>query len=676
MAGIETEPKEPAPSLARIFDQLAEKATEVSSSGPSSSFVSCLRINGRPLLGPLMTPERRLQCQTWKMQAIGRETMLKKKQVRREKTISCVKSPEESTGEEDCEYEEDFDSSTSSSSSSSDSEDEDDGESVVIMPRSRTAAFKSLIHRLRHDHHESTQSINTVIENPDFSPSHSVTSTSSPPPPMRERSGSYTLDEPSPLLRAYMQRFGNVDMSQSPKTTMMGPPITRKVLPSPGELNDSRGKAEHLQQYLAHLSTMPERLSVGSKPPKCSSPPKKTTNPPTPKEDRSEKSGFLSAKDENDLVSVPRLELEENPSVASSAMNSMSLNIETPASAQYPSLPSEKIDSARSLVSEMTSLTIEAPSSSEPPTMIETTTSQRTYTNCPSDAPTPMIASPSVTLNLPSTLNTARSESTSATTTNREIEEAVSCLAQEQQRRVQRLMEQQSKQREELKRMFEEQQKKLIGEIMSTVKPPASVLQPILNPSPSELPSWALRSPRPLSPVVPAMQSHVRPISTLPLDYKFPTEVENRENHLKLCKLSALAKGYLTRRLMKTTKVQDITSSIRETMNTALKLHQVTVLAYSLLVYIFIYHSFSMTLFLYVGSQIGRPPSVLPRLRPSCSSSCPTEQRLPNLPRHIFSTWNSGKNVHHCPRPRDSIKTCFQSWTRSEKSFCGDQSKA
>lgn len=46
------------------------------------------------------------------------------------------------------------------------------------------------------------------------------------------------------------------------------------------------------------------------------------------------------------------------------------------------------------------------------------------------------------------------------------------------------------------------------------------------------------------------------------------------ELHSKWCKLSAIGKGYLVRKLMKTIRVQTIIESMRDTMNMALQLHQ------------------------------------------------------------------------------------------------------
>jgi hypothetical protein len=52
-------------------------------------------------------------------------------------------------------------------------------------------------------------------------------------------------------------------------------------------------------------------------------------------------------------------------------------------------------------------------------------------------------------------------------------------------------------------------------------------------------------------------------MSTLPRDYQFPPEALAPEMHPKFCRLTALARGYLTRRLLKTVKVQSIISSMK-----------------------------------------------------------------------------------------------------------------
>jgi hypothetical protein len=166
-------------------------------------------------------------------------------------------------------------------------------------------------------------------------------------------------------------------------------------------------------------------------------------------------------------------------------------------------------------------------------------------------------------------------------------------------------------QREELARMFEEQQKKLVGEILHSASRPAGkrrdeleetkhkkvekktgieterkCLIPVkkslgesLNTNRVEqnsrlTVSRASETGRSLSPVVPAVAAHIRPPSILAPDYALPEDALSPAMHPLFCRLSALAKGYLTRRLLRTHKVETVIASIRDTMHTALQLHR------------------------------------------------------------------------------------------------------
>jgi hypothetical protein len=157
---------------------------------------------------------------------------------------------------------------------------------------------------------------------------------------------------------------------------------------------------------------------------------------------------------------------------------------------------------------------------------------------------------------------TLRSDSRAST---KQIEDAVSSLAQEQKVRVQTLLEEQARQREELRRMFEEQQQALIAQIMGAVQGETFVAA--RPPLPFDL-------KRSASPVVPAAAARFRSMSTLPPEYSFPEEALRPEMHAKFCRLSACGKGFLTRRLLRTDKVQSLVASMRDTMSTALMLHR------------------------------------------------------------------------------------------------------
>ena len=81
---------------------------------------------------------------------------------------------------------------------------------------------------------------------------------------------------------------------------------------------------------------------------------------------------------------------------------------------------------------------------------------------------------------------------------------------------------------------------------------------------------------RSTSPVIPALPMYLRPESRiLPSNFQIPPEVFTDEKIQKgFSKFSALIKGHLTRRLMKTDRVQRIIGSMRDTMTIALQLHR------------------------------------------------------------------------------------------------------
>ena len=81
---------------------------------------------------------------------------------------------------------------------------------------------------------------------------------------------------------------------------------------------------------------------------------------------------------------------------------------------------------------------------------------------------------------------------------------------------------------------------------------------------------------RSTSPVVPALPMYLRPESRiLPSDFHVPEEVFTNERlRAGFCRFSAVIKGYLTRRLLRTDRVQRIIGSMRDTMTIALQLHR------------------------------------------------------------------------------------------------------
>ena len=154
-----------------------------------------------------------------------------------------------------------------------------------------------------------------------------------------------------------------------------------------------------------------------------------------------------------------------------------------------------------------------------------------------------------------------------------QIEAAVSALAAEQQKAIQKLLDEQSKQREQLRLLFEEQQKQLISSVLSSIPTSTSMT----DRTESQVSSTSTLINRTNSPVIPTVKPKLDPQSLiLPENYELPVVAKTPENHVRFEKLSALIKGHLTRRLLKTNKVQGIINSMKDTMNIALQLHRET----------------------------------------------------------------------------------------------------
>ena len=157
-----------------------------------------------------------------------------------------------------------------------------------------------------------------------------------------------------------------------------------------------------------------------------------------------------------------------------------------------------------------------------------------------------------------------------------QIEAAVSALAAEQQKAIQKMLDEQSKQREELRLLFEEQQKQLISSVLSSI-PTSAMTSSMTDRTESQVSSTSTLIHRSKSPVIPTVKPKLDPQSLiLPESYDLPVAAKTPENHVRFEQLSALIKGHLTRRLLKTSKVQNIINSMKDTMNIALQLHRET----------------------------------------------------------------------------------------------------
>ena len=553
-------------------------------------YVSCIKINDRPILPPLMTPEKRGECRRWREKAVEVENRLRLLH-----------------GQEDGdEYEEDGEESESEPVVFSRSASSIAG-GPVVADVVMTTPFKSLIHRLRQDvkgvevaagstavsgtsQYDSTMSVNTVVENPCFSPKRIITPPSKgglakdaldpPSTPFRSRSGSYTLTEPSPMLKAYIDKYGGeatpasegiVPHSRSVSalsSLLSNTPLTGENLPMSGELKTEAEKVANLDSYLDSLAKMPLGLNATSV--------AKENQPGSLENDMAtqDKEGARSEREielRQGAITTDTVTNLDDFSIASSAINSVSIVLPSARIQPVPTPQQENITQVQA--QEPLSLSAMPPSIT-PATLTETTHPTATATS-------------------------------SVDVTSRQIEVAVSTLARNQQAQIQLLLQEQERQREELRQAFEEQQKMLISQIVvgvETEKAGKSDIEPSealssLDPSKStgDLPDWAKRGESSatltveptetpvdsareaagsVSPVVPAVAAHIRPVSTLPEGYTFPAEALAPEMFPLFSRLSAMARGYLTRRLLSTLKVEGIISSIRDTMNTALLLHR------------------------------------------------------------------------------------------------------
>ena len=245
--------------------KLRERATSAMSTD-KTEYTSCIRINGRPILPPVMTPGRRLECLEWKRKALEVEERLGAK--RREKILATIRSLKTTTSSasapspsqpspaplanQDIQQNltDNVESTPNLCTFGPDLTEESQG---MCQHRVPSAQETSLVASNDQIVSTSLRSISAIVETPNFvhngnAIDHSeingntevqdkkdlreeivyvetesfesnqeenledteeeredVTMT---PTVQRKRRGSYTLDEPSPLLLAYMERFG------------------------------------------------------------------------------------------------------------------------------------------------------------------------------------------------------------------------------------------------------------------------------------------------------------------------------------------------------------------------------------------------------------------------------------------------------------------------------------
>ncbi len=242
-----------------------------------------------------------------------------------------------------------------------------------------------------------------------------------PPPVMRRRSGSYTLSEPSPLLRAYMDRYGEGDMSfSSSSSKKKEPKMTAE---------------EALGAYLESISRMPGEV----KGPKIPQTEDKESEQFAEKEKVSEKVG-----NEDVAEVLPEAPAEE---VAEEKVEEVD---EAPAQVDNP--PENAAESPEKSLEE------------------EEEAEDRVETPVP---PSESVTLDTLLLKRPGTADTFASSCITVTEQQQQqqqqhqqqIESAVSTLAQEQRRSVLELVEEQERQRRALNEYFREQQQKLIEQV-------------------------------------------------------------------------------------------------------------------------------------------------------------------------------------------------------------------
>ena len=185
-----------------------------------------------------------------------------------------------------------------------------------------------------------------------------------------------------------------------------------------------------------------------------------------------------------------------------------------------------------------------------------------------------------------------------------DLQQAVSSLALAQQASLQHLLARQEEERKALRQEFEARQRELVAEILHQFPglnlsatdngkenvPPVSrnLEESFSNPPPSRTttnpkslePSRASSSSSTLrdeSPVKSVMRSNTFKVNKVQKEEKVVVELPSAALaplHLAAwTRLTAMGRGFLTRRLMATERVQDLKRTIRETLSCAVQLH-------------------------------------------------------------------------------------------------------
>ena len=235
-----------------------ERTTSSNVMSKQQEYISCIRIKGRPILPPVMTPERKLECIEWKRKALEVEEKIGLK--RREKILAAIRSLNLNTSSastnhnsrpcsapipnndnenernnpldmgdnisktelQQVNYKEnlidkkpDLMPEENALNATSGSKEQDE----LILPSTKFSEEKIENNTPNINEYETQADIDNYITNSMIDPKsieenineETTISESTPNSNLvhnRERRGSYTLEEPSPLLLAYMERFG------------------------------------------------------------------------------------------------------------------------------------------------------------------------------------------------------------------------------------------------------------------------------------------------------------------------------------------------------------------------------------------------------------------------------------------------------------------------------------
>jgi len=528
---------------------------------PQAEFISAIKVNGRPILAPVMTQDLRRECRRWRDEATVR--MAARMTTRMEEEEDSDVSTEE---DEVVVVESDASVRKVTSVTPTES----------LRPRSAAgteAVSSELIHGLRGSIAATTTSPILAREDPLTASAWSVASTVVENPSFRARSGSYTLDEPSPLLKAYVAKYGG-DMTSAKSGE------SRASREGPYSLEDylktvSKQPPENKQKSILvtdeMLSALAESFSVEQ-----DDPPKTFVEEPT-------RAVTSDPADELTSIDGSAREVPSSAAMDVSLAHSISISLPpdsvrseltTPATTLAQAEAKPESDDEVTPVPEMLTLRPSLSDEVSPATLAGThqpTLSDETAHPVPE---LPLWASrgdPTPTPLLPPVEESATNieEPTTAVGHRASIQDAVSTLAKEQQCRIQELERRQEEQRRQLEEQFKEQQRLLVASILAAKADSANKSFSVLAEN-----DEANRSTSPPVPAASARPNTGLVLRTpLPAEWRPPVAVDEPQVRRGLILATAAAKGWLVRRLMRTRRVANLVEGIRDTLAAALQLH-------------------------------------------------------------------------------------------------------